>query len=219
MLQPKVLTAFYQIKLLHQTAHFIHITRLLGTMKSTRLFTLLYHNTKIPQKLENPSEILQLVHMRRNSCLFTKQVPATRAQQIYFYWSEQKYANWKKEARQIGRQLPATQLGVAKAHHPHHLPLPLSPPASIAIITYSADFLIEVITVNNSAHVVSFWNSKRGTFRQIIASNAGKRKSFTLNDKMCVKLKICFKFWGLQKRLHSLCVSLNICVMQALLVC
>ena len=44
-------------------------------------------------------------------------------------------------------------------------------------------------------------------------------KSDVLNCKMCVKQKMCLKFWRLEKRFCSLCVSLNICATHVILVC
>ena len=44
-------------------------------------------------------------------------------------------------------------------------------------------------------------------------------KSAILNCKVCVKQKMCLRFWRLETRFCSLCVSLNICAMHVILVC
>lgn len=78
---------------------------LLGIMKSTLIFSMLCHNTKIVKIVETSSDCshaqkyLQIHTHAVETFLFlffTKQVSATYAQQIYLHWSEQKYAHKKQ---------------------------------------------------------------------------------------------------------------------------
>lgn len=74
---------------------------LLGIMKSTLIFSMLCHNTKIVQIVENSSDAQKYLQIHTHAVerfyftFFTKQVSATYAQQIYLHWTEQKYAHKK----------------------------------------------------------------------------------------------------------------------------
>ena len=71
-------------------------------MKSTLIFNMLCHDTKIVQTVENYSDCShaqKYLQIHTHSVeifillFFTKQVSATHAQQIYLHYSEQKYAH------------------------------------------------------------------------------------------------------------------------------
>ena len=86
---------------------------LLGIMKSTLIFRMLFHNTTIFKTVENSSDCLLVqkylqIHTHAVETFiilfFTKQISATYAQQRYLHWREQKYAhktvNWNRKLQE-----------------------------------------------------------------------------------------------------------------------